>query len=173
MWSGQSTWECFTPYMRKAGSRPTGKDAVVVWWGALRGAIGLALALVVYSEHLRYEFTVEDAGSGYKEATTAVFVVESDLANQLVTKQNPNLYQGASLSHAEVSIQGGKVQSISQSTALADRHLATKTTKQAAEMREKLASGEMSVVIMGEGGGAIARLLWSAFLHGCVISFFF
>ncbi len=147
----------FYPLMRKAGYGLPGKDAVVVWWGALRGAIGLALALVVYSEHLRYEFTVEDAGSGYKEATTAVFVVESDLANQLVTKQNPNLYQGASLSHAEVSIQGGKVQSISQSTALADRHLATKTTKQVAEMREKLASGEMSVVIMGEGGGAIAQ----------------
>ena len=44
------------PLMRKAGYGLHRKDAVVVWWGALRGAIGLALALVVYSEHLRYGY---------------------------------------------------------------------------------------------------------------------
>ena len=32
------------------------------WWETLRGAIGLALALVVYTEHFRYEFTVENGG---------------------------------------------------------------------------------------------------------------
>ena len=37
-----------------------GKDAIVVWWGALRGAIGLALALVVYSEQFRFEFSVSN-----------------------------------------------------------------------------------------------------------------
>ena len=147
----------FYPLMRKAGYGLPGKDAVVVWWGALRGAIGLALALVVYSENLRYEFSVDVAGSGYKESTTAVFVVDSELGKQLVTKQNPNLFQGASLSHAEVSIQGGKVQSISQPTGLADRYLGEKTTQEVADMREKLASGDMSVVILGEGGGAIAQ----------------
>ena len=43
----------FYPLMRKAGYGLPGKDAVVVWWGALRGAIGLALALVVYTERRR------------------------------------------------------------------------------------------------------------------------
>jgi len=147
----------FYPLMRKAGYGLPGKDAVVVWWGALRGAIGLALALVVYSENLRYEFTIEDSGTGYKEATTSVFVVDSKLGQQLVTKQNPNLYQGASLSHAEISVQGGKVTSISQPTSLADRFLGSKTTKEVADMRSKLINGEMSVVILGEGGGAIAQ----------------
>jgi NhaP-type Na+/H+ or K+/H+ antiporter len=147
----------FYPLMRKAGYGLPGKDAVVVWWGALRGAIGLALALVVYSENLRYEFTIEDSGTGYKEATTSVFVVDSKLGQQLVTKQNPNLYQGASLSHAEISVQGGKVTSISQPTSLADRFLGSKTTKEVADMRSKLNNGEMSVVILGEGGGAIAQ----------------
>lgn len=37
----------FYPLMRKAGYGLPIKDAYVVWWGALRGAIGLALALVV------------------------------------------------------------------------------------------------------------------------------
>ena len=30
----------FYPLMKKAGYGLPGKDAVVVWWGALRGAIG-------------------------------------------------------------------------------------------------------------------------------------
>ena len=38
--------------MRNAGYGLPPKDAVVVWWGALRGAIGLALALVVASPTL-------------------------------------------------------------------------------------------------------------------------
>lgn len=37
----------FYPFMRKAGYGLPKKDAVVVWYGALRGAIGLALALIV------------------------------------------------------------------------------------------------------------------------------
>jgi len=46
----------FYPLMRKAGYGLPPRDAVVVWWGALRGAIGLALALVVYSAHLEFKF---------------------------------------------------------------------------------------------------------------------
>ena len=46
--------------MKKAGYGLPPADAIVVWWGALRGAIGLALALVVYSEHLRYDFALEN-----------------------------------------------------------------------------------------------------------------
>lgn len=37
----------FYPFMRKAGYGLPVKDAIVVWYGALRGAIGLALALIV------------------------------------------------------------------------------------------------------------------------------
>jgi NhaP-type Na+/H+ or K+/H+ antiporter len=38
------------PIMRKAGYGLPRKDAIVVWYGALRGAIGLALALIVATE---------------------------------------------------------------------------------------------------------------------------
>ncbi len=147
----------FYPLMRKAGYGLPGKDAVVVWWGALRGAIGLALALVVYTEHFRYDFTIENGGMGYKEATTAVFVVERELGDQLIGKKNPNLYQGASLTQAEVSIQGGKIKSISQPTHLAEKYLGSKSTQDVADIRERLVSGDLSVVILGEGSGAVAQ----------------
>ena len=48
----------FYPLMKKSGYGLPGKDAIVVWWGALRGAIGLALALVVIPNNFRYEFTL-------------------------------------------------------------------------------------------------------------------
>ena len=38
----------FYPFMKKAGYGLPPRMRGVVWWGALRGAIGLALALVVY-----------------------------------------------------------------------------------------------------------------------------
>jgi NhaP-type Na+/H+ or K+/H+ antiporter len=37
----------FYPFMRKAGYGLPKREAVIVWYGALRGAIGLALALIV------------------------------------------------------------------------------------------------------------------------------
>ncbi|MDA3821615.1 MAG: cation:proton antiporter, partial [Bacteroidales bacterium] len=40
----------FYPIMRKAGYGLPKKDAIVVWYGALRGAVGLALALIVAGE---------------------------------------------------------------------------------------------------------------------------
>ncbi|NOQ26499.1 MAG: cyclic nucleotide-binding domain-containing protein [Bacteroidales bacterium] len=40
----------FFPVMKKAGYGLTKKNAYVLWWGALRGAIGLALALIVAGE---------------------------------------------------------------------------------------------------------------------------
>lgn len=48
----------FYPIMKKIGYGMNAKDATVLWWGALRGAIGLALALVVEgasSEHIPAE----------------------------------------------------------------------------------------------------------------------
>ncbi len=40
----------FYPMMTRIGYGLSSKDAVVVWWGGLRGAISLALALIVASE---------------------------------------------------------------------------------------------------------------------------
>lgn len=40
----------FFPVMKKAGYGLTRKDSYILWWGALRGAVGLALALIVAGE---------------------------------------------------------------------------------------------------------------------------
>ena len=57
----------FYPLMKKAGYGLSKKNAYVVWWGALRGAIGLALALIVAAEtkidsHIRDQFLFYTAG---------------------------------------------------------------------------------------------------------------
>ncbi len=57
----------FYPLMKKAGYGLPKKDAIVLWYGALRGAVGLALALIVASnsaipEELRGEFLFITAG---------------------------------------------------------------------------------------------------------------
>ncbi len=44
---------CF-PFMKNLGYGLSKKDAAVLWWGALRGAIGLALALVVAGVDPKY-----------------------------------------------------------------------------------------------------------------------
>jgi len=41
----------FYPVMRKSGYGLPKKDAIIVWYGALRGAVGLALALIVVGEN--------------------------------------------------------------------------------------------------------------------------
>jgi len=38
----------FFPLLRRLGTGCTWKEAVVVWWGGLRGSVGLALALVLF-----------------------------------------------------------------------------------------------------------------------------
>ena len=147
----------FYPIMKKAGYGLPGKDAVVVWWGALRGAIGLALALVVYTEHFRYEFTVENGGSGYNESTTSVFVLEKAKADQIAQSSNLNWYQASSLGHAEAVVQGGKIVGINQSADRANKTLGKETTQDAAKIREGLLSGENVVLVLGEGQGAVAK----------------
>ena len=57
----------FFPLMKKAGYGLTKKNAYVLWWGALRGAIALALALIVASEskidsNIRDQFLFYTAG---------------------------------------------------------------------------------------------------------------
>ena len=147
----------FYPIMKKAGYGLPGKDAVVVWWGALRGAIGLALALVVYTEHFRYEFTVENGGSGYNESTTSVFVLEKAKADQIAQSGSLNWYQASSLGHAEAVVQGGKIIGINQSADRANKTLGKETTQDAAKIREGLLSGENVVLVLGEGQGAVAK----------------
>ncbi|MFC2087382.1 cation:proton antiporter [Bacteroidota bacterium] len=44
----------FYPFMKRLGYGLPKKDAYILWWGALRGAIGLALALVVAGVDSRY-----------------------------------------------------------------------------------------------------------------------
>ena len=148
----------FYPLMKKAGYGLPGKDAVVVWWGALRGAIGLALALVVYSENLRYEFDIEDGGSGYSAKTTSVFVVDADEARSYSSSNaNLNLYGMAANTFAQASVSNGRIVEISQSIHTADQTLGGKNSKDAAKLREELASGAKKVLIIGEGSGAIAQ----------------
>ncbi|OFX84360.1 MAG: hypothetical protein A2W99_01175 [Bacteroidetes bacterium GWF2_33_16] len=55
------------PIMRKAGYGLSVKDSYVLWWGALRGAIALALALIVAGEpsidsNIRQQFLFYTAG---------------------------------------------------------------------------------------------------------------
>ena len=49
----------FFPVMKKAGYGLTKKDSYVLWWGALRGAVGLALALIVAGE-LKIDETIRN-----------------------------------------------------------------------------------------------------------------
>jgi NhaP-type Na+/H+ or K+/H+ antiporter len=147
----------FYPLMKKAGYGLPSKDAIVVWWGALRGAIGLALALVVYSEHLRYDFSLEASGDGYKQETTSVFVLDKGQANKLKGNKDINYYQGVSLAQASAEISGGKVVGIAQDTDKANQNLGSKTSQDAAKIRDELSKGDKVVVIVGEGEGAIAQ----------------
>jgi NhaP-type Na+/H+ or K+/H+ antiporter len=43
----------FYPLLKRLGTKCTWQEAVVMWWGGLRGAVGLALALAVY--HSAYD----------------------------------------------------------------------------------------------------------------------
>ena len=147
----------FYPLMKKTGYGLPGKDAIVVWWGALRGAIGLALALVVYTEHFRYEFTVENGGSGYEESTTSVFILDKAKASELKKSGNLNWHQASSLAHAEAIVQDGKVVGIAQSEDTANKTLGKETTQDVAKIREGLSNGEKVVLVLGEGTGAIAQ----------------
>ena len=57
----------FFPVMKKAGYGMSKKDSYILWWGALRGAVGLALALIVAGESkidgaIRNQFLFYTAG---------------------------------------------------------------------------------------------------------------
>ena len=124
----------------------------------MRGAIGLALALVVYTENFRYEFKVEEGGTGYKDSTTSVFVLDKEKASEFrLNSDKLNLHQGYAIGHAVASIQDGKVVGIVQDESRAYKELGKESSQVAAEIREGLASGEKVVLVLGEGKGAIAK----------------
>ena len=147
----------FYPLMRKAGYGLPGKDALVVWWGALRGAIGLALALVVYSENLRYEFEVDSGGTGYKEATTSVFIVDKGKEEQYRKAILAQPYKARSVTHATPVVHNGEIVGIAQDHSTAEKDLGPKSSADAMKLREDLASGDKIVMIVGEGSGAVAK----------------
>jgi NhaP-type Na+/H+ or K+/H+ antiporter len=164
----------FYPLMKRTGYGLPGKDAVVVWWGGLRGAIGLALALVVYSEHFRYEFELGSGGAGYKEATTSVFIVnKGEDGEKLRGAEKPQsdprykqlrlIASRVEFSEAQATIVNGKVTAISQDTHFAEKFFGSKTsTKEAMSIRDDLTEGKKPgsggkvVIIVGEGSGAVA-----------------
>ena len=74
----------FFPVMKRTGYGLSRKDSYVLWWGALRGAIGLALALIVANEsaipeEIRNQFLFLTAGivtlTLFVNATTIGFLV--------------------------------------------------------------------------------------------------
>ena len=144
------------PLMKRSGYGLPGKDAIVVWWGALRGAIGLALALVVYSEQFRYEFSVSEGGQGYGENTTSAFVVDKEKAD-LVLSSDVDLFQGMTMTEADIVVSGGKIVRISQSSDQATKNLGGFSSNEAAQVRSDIESGDKVVMILGEGSGAVAK----------------
>ncbi len=76
----------FYPLMRKIGYGVTAKDATIVWYGGLRGAIGLALALIVsgaeqIDAEIRHQILFYTAGivtlTSIINATTIKFIIKA------------------------------------------------------------------------------------------------
>jgi NhaP-type Na+/H+ or K+/H+ antiporter len=91
----------FFPVMKKAGYGLTKKNAYVLWWGALRGAIGLALALIVAGEsmipiEIRQQFLFYTAGivtlTLLINATTIGILVKKLKLNKLAPAKALMLY---------------------------------------------------------------------------------
>ena len=57
----------FYPLLRRTGTGCTWQEAVVIWWGGLRGSVGLALALVV--SHTAYDRRMWGDGQGHTWCT--------------------------------------------------------------------------------------------------------
>jgi len=164
----------FYPLMRKAGYGLPPRDAIVVWWGALRGAIGLALALVVYSEQLRFEFEVEDGGSGYKQGTTSILLLDSgeadmwkqEVKQRKATNKKIPWHKFAALnSIATPTVEGGKIVGVSQTDEQKARLFGeiknsegkilkkAMTSQGVDELRQALKNEDKAIVVVGEGDG--------------------
>lgn len=146
------------PIMRKTGYGLPKKDAVVVWWGALRGAIGLALALVVYGYAPKLEFEVKDGGHGYT-ADSKIFFVDADGNREELEGATLTLAADHGDSHGEAhdekhdeNHEGGHEEGAIAGLAIAGydaKSFDEDAAKLAAE-RERLAKGKIEI----EGGGS-------------------
>ena len=163
----------FYPLMKKAGYGLPGKDAIVVWWGALRGAIGLALALVVYAEDYRFEkFEIKNGGTGYQEGKTAVLLLNDDIAAQFESglKENTNINWRELVARDEcfatpILDRKGSIIDISQTPAQKKKFFGEKydqdgnviassfSTQQVAALKEAISTGKKRILVVGEGAG--------------------
>ena len=87
------------PILRKCGYGLTPYDATVCWWGGLRGAVGLALALVVSEAEDSYS---DDKVGPVTLLCTGIVVVGTLAVNGTTTGQ---LLQWLGLTRPEVSVQ--------------------------------------------------------------------
>ncbi|HPQ33954.1 MAG TPA: cation:proton antiporter [Tenuifilaceae bacterium] len=71
----------FYPLMKRIGYGITPKDSVIAWWGGLRGAVGLALALIVANEA-----SIEHEVRSQILSLTAGIVVLTSLVNATTIK---------------------------------------------------------------------------------------
>ncbi len=150
------------PLMRKTGYGLPRKDAVVVWWGALRGAIGLALALVVYGYAPELQFTVKDGGQGYTADSKVFFEDENGKREPLESvtltlaaadhgeKHDDSHGESQEGEHAE-SHEGAAIASLAIGGAYVEPF--DENSKELAIKRESLTKGK--IVIEGSGSGAV------------------
>ena len=150
------------PIMRKTGYGLPKKDGVVVWWGALRGAIGLALALVVYGYAPDFQVNVKEGGHGYT-ADSKVFFVDADgnreplesVTLTLASADHDHTHdQTHHDSHAEEH-EGGSIAGLAISPDYLEDYLKPFDLDGAklASEREHLANGK--IIVEGAGSGAV------------------
>ncbi len=101
----------FYPIMKKIGYGMSKNDAIVLWWGGLRGAVGLALALIVAS-HEQIPIEVRNQIL----FLTAGIVILTSLINATTTKALVNLLGMTKISSAKASLLVGNSKNIRQST---------------------------------------------------------
>jgi NhaP-type Na+/H+ or K+/H+ antiporter/CRP-like cAMP-binding protein len=100
----------FFPLMKKIGYGMSKNDAIVLWWGGLRGAVGLALALIVASQEeipldIRNQILFLTAG----------IVILTSLINATTTKTVVRLLGMTKISSAKASLLTGNSKNIRQS----------------------------------------------------------
>ncbi|MBL62136.1 MAG: hypothetical protein CMI30_01895 [Opitutae bacterium] len=154
----------FYPLMKKAGYGLPKKDAIVVWWGALRGAIGLALALVVYSYEFHYEIELESGGENYDPAATAIVAVPADKYDELpLTLNSPTAIEDVKklLENPQGNEEWNKLGATVIGTAEVDHGeitgihaLPIASQKEALKIRENLKEDKLKLIVIGQGQNA-------------------
>ena len=80
----------FYPLLKRFGTGVSWQEAVVMWWGGLRGAVGLALALAV--AHTEYDMTMwSDGPTGSSHQVYNGNAERGDLVKPLFCRDNPDM----------------------------------------------------------------------------------